>query len=102
MNDIERMYVLQCKILEEVRKMAVDFSKLDVAVARAVALLNQLAAQVAAIPPSTDPVTQSHIDSLNATLTAAVTADTPASPTGPTGAATGPSGPSGTTGPTGG
>jgi len=51
-------------------------------------LLANLAAQVAAIPASTDPVTQAALDALTTTLAtndtqiaAAVTANTPAPPT---------------------
>ena len=50
-----------------------------------VTLLQKLAAEIAAIPPSTDPTTQAALDALTATLTsndatiaAAVTANTPA------------------------
>lgn len=52
-----------------------------------VTLVNNLAAQIAAIPPSTDPVTQAALDALKTTLTtnddqiaAAVTANTPQPP----------------------
>ncbi len=67
-------------LLQKVNAMALDFSKLDATTAQAVTLLNQLAAQIAAIPPSNDPTTQAHIDQLNQTLSAAVTADTPPTP----------------------
>lgn len=55
--------------------------------ASVVQLLKNLTALIAAIPPSTDPVTQAALDSLTATLTgndatvaAAVVANTPAAP----------------------
>jgi hypothetical protein len=80
-------------IIGKENTMAVDLSALTAEVARnttveqsVVTLVNNLAAQIAAIPPSTDPVTQAALDALNATLTqnddaiaSAVAANTPAS-----------------------
>ncbi len=77
--------------------MAIDLTSITAEVARnssveasIVQLVNNLAAQIAAIPPSTDPVTQAALDALNATLTsnddaiaAAVTANTPPAPPPP-------------------
>jgi hypothetical protein len=58
--------------------------------ASCIQLMQNLAAAVAAIPPSTDPVTQAALDALTATLVAndaaaaaAVVANTPAAPGGP-------------------
>jgi len=58
-------------------KMAIVLDNLNAEVARAVdlgskavALLQKLEAQIAAIPASTDPVTQQAIDGLTATLKA--------------------------------
>lgn len=98
MNDLMEMKELLVILIKEVRQMALDFSKLDAQVTAAVSLLNQLAAQIAAIPPSQDPVTQAHIDGLTSTLATAVAADTPTGPTGGNGSPA----PTGTTGPTGG
>ena len=77
--------------------MAIDLTALTAQVANnttvtssVVTLVNNLAAQIAAIPTSTDPVTQAALDQLTATLTSndtaiasAVTANTPAAPTAP-------------------
>ncbi len=71
--------------------MAIDLTSLTAEVARntsveqsVVTLVNNLAAQIAAIPASTDPVTQAALDALKTTLSqnddaiaAAVTANTP-------------------------
>lgn len=95
----------------EIERMSLNLANLQAEVAKntsisgsIVALVNNIAAQLKAIPPSTDPTTQAAIDAAVATLqandaaiAAAVTANTPASPTGPSGT----SGPSGTTGVTG-
>ena len=73
-------------------KMAVDLASLTAEVTRnttvqqsVVALVQSLAAQIAAIPASSDPTTQAALDALKATLSsnddaiaAAVTANTPA------------------------
>ena len=70
--------------------MAIDLTALTAEVTRntdveasIVQLVNNLAAQIAAIPPSTDPATQAALDALKTTLTsnddaigAAVTANT--------------------------
>ena len=57
--------------------MAIDLSALTAEVTRnadvtasVVQLINNLATQLAAIPASTDPVTQAALDSLKATLSA--------------------------------
>ena len=74
--------------------MAVDLAGLTAEVARnttveqsVVALVNALAAQIAAFPPSTDPATQAALDGLKSTLSqnddaiaAAVVANTSAAP----------------------
>ena len=74
--------------------MAVNLSSITAEVANntsvtqsVVTLIQNLAAQIAAIPPSNDPTTQAALDQLTATLTAndsaiaaAVTANTPATP----------------------
>ena len=77
-------------LLKRENDMAVDVSALTAEVTRnsdvtasVVTLVNNLAAQIAAIPPSTDPATQAALDDLKATLAAnddaiaaAVTANT--------------------------
>ena len=75
-------------LIAKERKLMVDFTRLDASVTNSVALLNKLSAQIAAIPASTDPTTQAHIDGLTKTLDDAVAADTlPPAPTGVTGPA---------------
>lgn len=81
--------------------MAIDLTALTAEVANnttvdaaVLALVKNLAAQIAAIPPSTDPTTQAALDGLvttlkgnDAAIAAAVTANTTAAPaTGATGA----------------
>lgn len=80
-------------VLTKEKQMAVDITKLTAEVANnttvtgsVVTLIQKLAAEIAAIPPSTDPTTQAALDALTATLTqndatiaSAVTANTPAS-----------------------
>ena len=77
-------------LLKRENDMAVDVSALTAEVTRnsdvtasVVTLVNNLAAQIANIPPSTDPATQAALDDLKATLAAnddaiaaAVTANT--------------------------
>ena len=79
-------------VLTKESQMAVNIDALTAEVANnstvtgsVVTLLQKLAAEIAAIPPSTDPTTQAALDALTATLTsndatiaAAVTANTPA------------------------
>lgn len=94
---INRLNVITTKlnaILSKESLMAIDVSAITAEVARnsdltasVVQLVNNLAAQIAAIPASNDPVTQAALDSLKATLTnnddaiaASVLANTPASP----------------------
>ena len=91
---------------QETKIMAVDISALTAEVANNTAvdgsivqLVQNLAAQIAAIPPSTDPQTQAALDALTATLknndasiAAAVVANTPAAPSGGATGATGPTG----------
>ena len=74
--------------------MAVDLTAITAEVANnssvtgsVLTLVQNLVAQIAAIPPSTDPVTQAALDALTATLSgndgsiaAAVEANTPAAP----------------------
>ncbi len=74
--------------------MAIDLTKLTTEVAAntsvtksVVTLVNNLAAQIAAIPPSNDPTTQAALDALvqtlnnnDTTIASAVTANTPAAP----------------------
>jgi hypothetical protein len=81
-------------VLEKENTMAIDLTSLTAEVANnttvtqsVVTLVNNLAALVAAIPPSSDPVTQAALDALKATLAsndtaiaAAVTANTPVPP----------------------
>lgn len=81
------------ELLAKEAKMAIDISKLTSEVAAnttvtasVVTLVNNLAAQIAAIPPSNDPTTQAALDALTATLAAndtnlaaAVTANTKSS-----------------------
>ena len=81
-------------IITQEKTMAIDLSKLQAEVTAnttveqsVVALLGQLSAIIAAIPPSNDPVTQAALDQLTSTLSAndtalsaAVTANTPAAP----------------------
>lgn len=76
------------------REMAIDLTTITAEVANntsvtqsVVKLVQNLAAQIAAIPPSSDPATQAALDQLSATLKAndtaiagAVTANTPAVP----------------------
>ena len=81
--------------------MAIDLTALTAEVANnttvdasVLALVKNLAAQIAAIPPSTDPTTQAALNGLvttlqgnDAAIAAAVSANTPAAPaTGATGA----------------
>lgn len=75
------------------KQMAIDLTKLSAEVAAntsvsgsVLVLVKNLAAQIAAIPPSSDPATQAALDRLVSTLNAndtslaaAVTANTPAS-----------------------
>jgi len=92
---INRLNVITTKlnaIIAKETQMAVDVSALTAEVTRnssvtasVVQLVNNLAAQIAAIPASNDPVTQAALDALKATLTsnddaiaASVTANTPA------------------------
>jgi small-conductance mechanosensitive channel len=92
---IHRLNVMTAKlntIIAKDTQMAIDVSALTAEVTRnsdvtasVVQLVNNLAAQIAAIPASTDPVTQAALDALKATLTAnddaiadAVTANTKA------------------------
>ena len=91
---------------QETKIMAIDISALTAEVANNTAvdgsivqLVQNLAAQIAAIPPSTDPQTQAALDALTATLknndasiAAAVVANTPAAPSGGATGATGPTG----------
>jgi hypothetical protein len=90
---------------QETSKMAIDLTALTAEVANntsvdasIVQLVQNLAAQIAAIPPSTDPTTQAALDALTATLktndggiAAAVVKNTPAAPPSAAGA----SGPTG-------
>jgi hypothetical protein len=64
-------------LLTKESDMAIDLSALTAEVTRnsdvtasVVQLINNLAAQLAAIPASTDPVTQAALDNLKATLSA--------------------------------
>lgn len=80
------------KIIKQEASMALDLTSITAEVQRntsvtqsVVQLVQNLAAQIAAIPPSTDPQTQAALDALRTTLTqnddaiaAAVTANTPA------------------------
>ena len=82
------------QLLNQEKTMAIDLTKITAEVANNTAvdasieqLVQNLAAQIAAIPVSTDPVTQAALDQLTSTLTtndaaiaAAVTANTPAAP----------------------
>lgn len=84
--------VLINRISTQERHMAIDLASITAEVAKnttvtasVVTLVNNLAAQIAAIPASTDPVTQAALDALTATLgtndtaiAAAVTANTKA------------------------
>jgi hypothetical protein len=86
---LDRLLIL---FKQETRKMSTDLTALTAEVANNTAvdasivqLVQNLAAQIAAIPPSTDPATQAALDALVATLktndagiAAAVTANTPA------------------------
>ena len=89
------------QIQQDIAKMAIDLTALTAEVANntsvdasVLALVKNLAAQIAAIPPSTDPTTQAALNGLvttlqgnDAAIAAAVTANTPAAPaTGSTGA----------------
>lgn len=81
------------QLLKQENAMAIDLSKITAEVANntsvtnsVVQLVQNLAAEIKAIPPSNDPATQAALDQLTATLTAndgtiatAVTANTPAS-----------------------
>lgn len=81
-------------LLAKENKMAINLDALTAEVTNntnvtqsIVKLVQNLAAQIAAIPPSNDPQTQAALDALTATLTsndgaiaAAVTANTPAAP----------------------
>ena len=80
------------QLLKQENKMAIDLTTLTAEVtnnttvtASVITLVNNLAKQIAAIPPSNDPATQAALDALRATLTtndaaiaAAVTANTKA------------------------
>lgn len=77
-------------MLRDEENMALDLTKLQAEITNnttvtgsVVTLVQKLAAEIAAIPPSTDPTTQAALDALTATLTAndgtiaaAVTANT--------------------------
>ena len=63
------------RLLKQENKMAVDLTSLTAEVTRnsdvtasIVQLVNNLAAQIAAIPPSSDPATQAAMDQLKTTL----------------------------------
>ena len=63
------------RLLKQENKMAVDLTSLTAEVTRnsdvtasIVQLVNNLAAQIAAIPPSSDPATQAALDQLKTTL----------------------------------
>jgi hypothetical protein len=92
---IHRLNVISTKldtIIGKEVQMAINVADLTAEVTRnssvtasVVQLINNLAAQIAAIPPSNDPATQAALDALKTTLTAnddaiaaAVTANTPA------------------------
>ena len=91
---LDRLLVL---FQQENREMAIDLTALTAEVANntqvdtsIVQLVQNLAAQIAAIPPSSDPTTQAALTALVATLqsndaaiAAAVTKNTPAAPAGP-------------------
>jgi small-conductance mechanosensitive channel len=82
------------QIITKENQMAVNLAAITAEVANntsvsqsVVTLVQNLAAQIAAIPPSNDPVTQAALDQLTQTLTtndgaiaSAVTANTPAAP----------------------
>jgi hypothetical protein len=82
-------------LLNQEAKMAISLTAITAEVANNTSvtasveqLVTNLAAQIAAIPPSTDPVTQAALDALTVTLSSndtsiasAVTANTPAAPT---------------------
>ena len=95
LNRIERkLDRLLIQFKEETEAMAIDLTALTAEVANNTAvdasivqLVQNLAAQIAAIPPSTDPATQAALDALVTTLkandsniAAAVTKNTPAAP----------------------
>lgn len=83
------------KLTNQENQMAVDLSKMTTEVQNnstvegsVLALVKTLVAEIAAIPPSNDPVTQAALDALTGTLAAndtalaaAVTANTPVPPT---------------------
>ena len=85
--------ILVNQVLKQENKMAIDLTSLTAEVANSTTvtasvkqLIENLAAQIAAIPPSTDPVTQAALDALTSTLAtndaaiaAAVLANTPQS-----------------------
>ncbi len=89
-----RMISMLQQLVKMENKMSIDLTTITAEVAKntdvtssVVTLVNNLAAQIAAIPPSTDPVTQAALDQLTSTLTnndqaigTAVAANTPASP----------------------
>ena len=85
------------EVLQMENKMAIDLTAMTAEVANNTSvtasveqLVTNLVAQIAAIPPSSDPVTQAALDALTATLSgndtsiaAAVAANTPAAPVTP-------------------
>ncbi len=91
---IDTLTSLVQQLLTQEHTMAISLTAITAEVANnttvtasVVTLVQNLAAQIAAIPPSTDPTTQAALDALAATLTAndssiaaAVTANTPAAP----------------------
>ena len=91
------MLALLSEILQKENKMAIDLTAMTAEVANNTSvtasveqLVTNLVAQIAAIPPSSDPVTQAALDALTATLSgndtsiaAAVVANTPAAPPAP-------------------
>ena len=91
------MFALLGEVLQKENKMAVDLTAITAEVANnttvggsVLTLVQNLVATIAAIPPSSDPVTQAALDALTATLTgndtaiaASVVANTPAAPPAP-------------------
>jgi hypothetical protein len=88
------MIAMLGSLLNQEAKMAISLTAITAEVANNTSvtasveqLVTNLATQIAAIPPSTDPVTQAALDALTATLNtndtgiaAAVVANTPAAP----------------------
>ena len=87
---LQQMYKQESKMAISLTAITAEVAN-DTSVTNSVlTLVSNLVAQIAAIPPSNDPVTQAALDALTATLAgndtsiaAAVTANTPAAPVVP-------------------